>query len=77
MPKVLHRRYQKDCKIRKKLKEVFEQFHELHADNSHYVSKFLEVYEKDKMCGHHLFPLKEVLSSYGAVSVLSRKCPYT
>ena len=62
MPKVLHRRYQKDCKIRMKLKEVFEQFRELNADNSHYVSKFLEVYEKDKMCGHHLFPLKEVNS---------------
>ena len=60
MPKVLHRRYQKDCKIRKKLKEIFEQFHRLNADSSHYASKFLEVYEKDKMCGCHIFPLKAV-----------------
>lgn len=60
MPKVLHGRYQKDCKIRKKLKEVFEQFSELNADNSHFVNKFLEVYEKDKMCGRHIFPLKGV-----------------
>lgn len=62
MPKVLHRRYKKDGRISKKLKEVFEQFHKLDADDSHYVSKFLEVYEKDKMCGHHLFPLKRVSS---------------
>ena len=60
MPKFLHKRFQRDCKVRKKLKELFDQFHNLNVDSSHYVSKFLEVYEKDKMCGHHLFPLKLV-----------------
>ena len=74
MPKVLHKRYQRDCKVRKKLKEVFELFHKLTADNSHYVSKFLEVYEKDKMCGCHLFPLKQViLRSYVATIVYVHK----
>ena len=60
MPKVLHKKKKKDGNISKKLKEIFEQFHELDANDSHYVSKFFEVYEKDKMCGYHWFPLKRV-----------------
>ena len=60
MPKFLFKRYQRDCKVRKKLKELFDQFYKLNVGSSHYVSKFLEVFEKDEMCGHHVFPLKQV-----------------
>ena len=60
MPKFLHKRYKKDIKVEEKVRETFDRFHELNVDNSHYINKFLEVYEKDKMCGRHIFPLKEV-----------------
>ena len=61
MPEFLLKRYKKDEKIGPKLKETFDRFHELsNVDSSHYVNKFLEVYEKDKMCGRHIFPLKQV-----------------
>lgn len=60
MPKFLYRRYQQDYRVRKKLKEVFDCFYELNVDGSHYVNKFLEVFEKDGMCGCHMFPLKQV-----------------
>ena len=60
MPEFLYKRYKKDSKVEEKIKETFDRFHELDVDNNHYVSKFLEVYEKDKMCGRHLFPLKQV-----------------
>ena len=60
MPDFLHKRYKKDSKVEEKVKETFDRFHELNVDNSHYINKFLEVYEKDKMCGRHLFPLKQV-----------------
>ena len=60
MPKFLLRRYKRDYKVRKKLEEVFECFAKLDVDSSHYVQKFLDVFEKDEMCGHHVFPLKKV-----------------
>lgn len=60
MPNFLYRRYQRDCKVRKKLKEVFDRFYMLSVDDGHYINKFLEVYEKDAMCGKHAFPLKQV-----------------
>lgn len=60
MPEFLYKRYKKENKVEEKIKETFDRFHELDVDDSHYVSKFLEVYEKDKMCGRHLFPLKQV-----------------
>jgi hypothetical protein len=61
MPEFLLKRYKKDTKIGEKLKETFDRFHELtNVDNGHYINKFLEVYEKDKMCGRHIFPLKQV-----------------
>ena len=60
MPEFLYKRYKKDSKVEEKVKETFDRFHELNVDSSHYINKFLEVYEKDKMCGRHLFPLKQV-----------------
>ena len=64
MPKFLYQRYQQDYKVQKKLKEVFDRFYELSVDGSHYINKFLEVYEKDSMCGYHMFSLKQVASYY-------------
>ena len=63
MPDFLHKRYKKDTRMKEKFKETFDRFHELSVDNSHYINKFLEVYEKDKMCGRHIFPLKQVNQS--------------
>ena len=60
MPEFLIKRYKKEKKVEEKVRETFERFHELNVDDSHYVNKFLEVYEKDKMCGRHIFPLKQV-----------------
>ena len=67
MPKSLQRRLHRDARVKKKMKEVFDQFYRLNAGSSHYVCKFLEVYEKDRMCGCHVFPLKLLVCSYNCV----------
>ena len=65
MPEFLLKRYKKDSKVKEKVKDTFDRFYTLTVDSSHYVNKFLEVYEKDKMCGRHPFPLKQVSSGRG------------
>ena len=62
MPKFLVEKYQRDPEMRQKLKSTFERFSAIQENISpeHFVGKYIEVYEKDKMCGRHIYRLRQV-----------------
>ena len=69
MPKFLKEKCKKDEVMEKKLLDNFCKFREIRGrleGLEHYEAKYMEVYEKDAMCGKHIFRLKSV-SSRGSV----------
>ena len=62
MPKFLRERCKKEETVDKKLRETFARFKAIrnNVGMEHYDAKYMEVYEKDVMCGKHIFRLKAV-----------------
>ena len=64
MPKYLRDKCTKEEAIDKKVREIFGRFQNIRANVGleHYEAKYVEVFEKDVMCGKHIFRLKTVSS---------------
>ena len=62
MPQYLYDKWKKDDSLKKLLRNIFDKFYNKSdlALPDHFMGKYLEVYEKDKMCGLHIFLLKPV-----------------
>ena len=62
MPKFLVDKYRKEPKMQVKLRNTFDRFVKLSESVGidHYFGKYVEVYEKDKMCGRHIYRLRPV-----------------
>jgi len=63
MPKFLRERCRKDNDMEKKLRDTFSKFKDIRGSLNgldHYEAKYMEVYEKDMMCGKHIFRIKSV-----------------
>ncbi len=63
MPKFLKEKLKKDSAMEKKLRDTFSRFKEIRNELhglEHYEAKYMEVYEKDMMCGRHIFRIKSV-----------------
>lgn len=62
MPRFLVEKYMKDQEMKRKLQITFDRFNKIQENITadHFVSKYIEVYEKDKMCGRHIYRLKQV-----------------
>ena len=63
MPKFLKEKYKKDNDMEKKLRDTFSKFKDIRKNLNgldHYEAKYMEVYEKDMMCGKHIFRIKSV-----------------
>ena len=56
MPPSLKKVWRSDKKIRDSVRQVFEKFRDANLESeNHFKSKYLEVFEQDKMCGIHVF----------------------
>ncbi len=60
MPKFLTDKYHKDPEMKHKLQSTFERFNAIEGTSEHLKTKYMEVYEKDKMCGRHIYRLSTV-----------------
>lgn len=62
MPIQLSERWREDQEVKDQLKSVFDKFYgpNTPANPDHFKAKFIEVYEKDEMCGTYIFKLKQV-----------------
>lgn len=62
MPKFLVDKYRKDQEMQGKLHNTFDRFVKLSESVpiEHFTGKYVEVYEKDKMCGRHIYRLRQV-----------------
>ncbi len=60
MPKFLVDKYQKDQEMKDKLRSTFDRFNAIEGTAEHLKTKYMEVYEKDKMCGRHIYRLSTV-----------------
>jgi hypothetical protein len=56
----------KDHLVEEKLRDIFHRFKDIRQNvgKNHYESKYVEVYEKDAMCGKHIFRLKTVSQAH-------------
>jgi len=71
MPATMKKRWRKDQQMQDQLRSTFERFSGIvnvaeHPD--YFIGKYLEVYEKDEMCGTHIFRLKPVSGSHDAAT---------
>ncbi len=70
MPSQLFQRWKRDAEVKDQLGSVFHKFYSPNApaNSDHLRSKYIEVYEKDEMCGTHIFKLKQVRERKGCES---------
>lgn len=63
MPKFMKKECSKQS-VDAKLRDTFKKFKDIRSTIKveHYEAKYMEVYEKDLMCGKHIFRLKNVSS---------------
>ena len=64
MPPQLRDRWKTDDEVKDQLRTVFQKFQKANSDpaisQDYFKGKYMEVYEKDEMCGTHIFKLKQV-----------------
>ncbi len=68
MPKFLKDKCTKKHDVDEKLRDTFRRFKDIRksVELEHYESKYVEVFEKDMMCGKHIFRLKPVSTCWQA-----------
>ena len=72
MPKFLKDKCTRKREVDEKLRDAFKRFKDiqkLKVGTGHYESKYVKVYEKDMVCGKHIFRLKIVSEKRGGRGV--------
>ncbi len=72
MPLQLSERWRDDLEVKDQLKSVFDKFYGVNtpANPDHFKAKYIEVYEKDEMCGTHIFKLKQVRAMVSSLTTV-------